>query len=101
MKRRNFIQNMSMGAAALYANKLFTGRGDSKSLAVQLYTVREAVAKNLEGAVGTTCRPWAIRASSFMDITELFSERRQVNSKPSSPIQESTCLAPITLRVLV
>jgi len=51
MKRRNFIQNMSMGAAALYANKLFTGFGDSKSLAVQLYTVREAVAKNLEGAL--------------------------------------------------
>ena len=51
MKRRNFIQNMSMGAAALYANKLFTGFGDSKSLAVQLYTVREPVAKNLEGAL--------------------------------------------------
>jgi len=40
-----------MGAAALYANKLFTGFGDSKSLAVQLYTVREPVAKNLEGAL--------------------------------------------------
>jgi len=40
-----------MGAAALYANKLFTGLGDSKSLAVQLYTVREAVAKNLEAAL--------------------------------------------------
>jgi sugar phosphate isomerase/epimerase len=51
MKRRNFIQNMSMGAAALYANKLFTGFDDRKSLAVQLYTVREAVAKNLEGAL--------------------------------------------------
>jgi sugar phosphate isomerase/epimerase len=51
MKRRNFIQNISMGAATLYANKLFTGFADSKSLAVQLYTVREAVAKNLEGAL--------------------------------------------------
>lgn len=51
MKRRNFIQNMSMGAAALYANKLFSGPGDSKPLAVQLYTVREAVAKNLESAL--------------------------------------------------
>jgi sugar phosphate isomerase/epimerase len=51
MKRRNFIQNVSMGAAALYANKLFTGPGDSQSLAVQLYTVREAVAKNLESAL--------------------------------------------------
>ncbi len=40
-----------MSAAALYANKLFTGLGDNKSLAVQLYTVREAVAKNLEGAL--------------------------------------------------
>ena len=51
MKRRNFIQNMSMGVAALYTNKLFTGPGESKSLAVQLYTIREAVAKNLEGAL--------------------------------------------------
>ena len=51
MKRRNFLQNVSMGAAVLYANKLFTGPGDSKPLAVQLYTVREAVAKNLEGAL--------------------------------------------------
>lgn len=51
MKRRNFIQNVSMGTAALYANKLFTGLADSKSLAVQLYTVREAVAKNLEGTL--------------------------------------------------
>ena len=45
MKRRNFMQNMSMAAAALYANKLLAGLGDTKSLAVQLYTVREAVAK--------------------------------------------------------
>ena len=51
MKRRNFLQNMSMGAAAVYANKLFTGIGDSKTLAVQLYTVRDAVGKNLEGAL--------------------------------------------------
>ena len=51
MKRRNFMQHMSMGVAALYANKLFAGPGDTKSLAVQLYTVREAVAKNLEGAL--------------------------------------------------
>src|SRR6187397_2001152 len=51
MKRRNFIQNVSMGTAALFANKLFTGLADSKSLAVQLYTVREAVAKNLEAAL--------------------------------------------------
>jgi len=54
MKRRNFLQNMSMSAAALYANKLFTGLGDNKSLAVQLYTVREAVAKN-------SLPVWAIR----------------------------------------
>jgi len=51
MKRRNFIQNMSIGAAALYTNKLLTGLGENKSLAVQLYTVREAVAKNLEGTL--------------------------------------------------
>ena len=51
MKRRNFMQNMSMAAAALYANKLLAGLGDTKSLAVQLYTVREAVAKNLEATL--------------------------------------------------
>ena len=51
MKRRNFMQNISMATAALYANKLLAGLGDTKSLAVQLYTVREAVAKNLEGTL--------------------------------------------------
>ena len=40
-----------MGAAALYANKLFAGLGDSESLNVQLYTVRDAVGKNLQGAL--------------------------------------------------
>ena len=51
MKRRAFIQNLSIGAAGLYANKFYTKFVDSKSLAVQLYTIREAVSKNLEGAL--------------------------------------------------
>ena len=51
MKRRAFIQNLSIGAAGLYANKFYSSFVDSKSLGVQLYTVRDAVSKNLEGAL--------------------------------------------------
>lgn len=51
MKRRQFIQNVSLGAAALYSNNLFADVSKKKSLAVQLYTVRESVAKNLESTL--------------------------------------------------
>jgi len=51
MKRRNFIQNLSIGAATLYANKLLPNISKDKTLAVQLYTVRDAVSKNLEGTL--------------------------------------------------
>ncbi|TAL42311.1 MAG: sugar phosphate isomerase/epimerase [Chitinophagaceae bacterium] len=51
MKRRHFIQNLSLGAAGLYANKLFADQIKKKSLNVQLYTIRDAVSKNLEGAL--------------------------------------------------
>ena len=42
---------MSMGAASLYASKLFAEEIKKRSLSVQLYTVRDAVSKNLEGAL--------------------------------------------------
>lgn len=51
MKRRHFLQSLSMGAAGLYANKLFANQVKNKSLNVQLYTIRDAVSKNLEGAL--------------------------------------------------
>jgi sugar phosphate isomerase/epimerase len=51
MKRRQFLQNLSFGAAALYANKLFPIAGETKTLAVQLYTVRESVGKGLESTL--------------------------------------------------
>jgi sugar phosphate isomerase/epimerase len=51
MKRRHFIQNLSFGAAALYANKLLPNISKDKTLNVQLYTVRDAVSKNLEGTL--------------------------------------------------
>jgi len=51
MKRRHFIQNLSLGAAALYANKLLNSVVFTDSLALQLYTVREAVSKDLEGTL--------------------------------------------------
>ena len=51
MKRRHFIQTVSMGAAALYANKLFNDGTKTKTLALQLYTVRDAVSKDLEGTL--------------------------------------------------
>jgi sugar phosphate isomerase/epimerase len=51
MKRRHFIQNLSLGAVALYANKLLPNISKDKTLNVQLYTVRDAVSKNLEGTL--------------------------------------------------
>jgi sugar phosphate isomerase/epimerase len=51
MKRRHFIHNLSLGAAGLYMNKLFAGQIKKKALNVQLYTVRDAVSKNLEGTL--------------------------------------------------
>ena len=51
MKRRHFIQTLSFGAAALYANKLLTKEIPANSLALQLYTVRDAVSKDLEGTL--------------------------------------------------
>jgi sugar phosphate isomerase/epimerase len=51
MKRKHFIQYLSLGAAGLYMNKLFADQIKKKSLNVQLYTVRDAVSKNLEGTL--------------------------------------------------
>ena len=51
MKRRHFIQNLSLGAAGLYMSPLLADQFKKKSLNVQLYTVRDAVSKNLEGTL--------------------------------------------------
>jgi sugar phosphate isomerase/epimerase len=51
MKRRVFLQNLSIGAAALYTNSLFANEPKKKTLGVQLYTIRDAVSKNLEGSL--------------------------------------------------
>jgi len=51
MKRRHFIQNLSFGAAGLYMSPLLANQFKKKSLNVQLYTVRDAVSKNLEGTL--------------------------------------------------
>ena len=51
MKRRHFIQTLSFGAAGLYMSPLLADQFKKKSLNVQLYTVRDAVSKNLEGTL--------------------------------------------------
>lgn len=51
MKRRHFLQSVTLGAAGLYTNHLFADFSKKKSLGVQLYSVRDAVSKNLEGAL--------------------------------------------------
>jgi len=45
------LQSVSMGVAGLYTTKLFAQNGKTKSLGVQLYTIRDAVAKDLEGSL--------------------------------------------------
>jgi len=51
MKRRHFIQNLSLGVAGLYMSPLLADQFKKKSLNVQLYTDRDAVSKNLEGTL--------------------------------------------------
>jgi sugar phosphate isomerase/epimerase len=52
MKRRHFVQTLTLGAAALQFNWLFAGGANNKNqLGVQLYTIRDAVAKDLEGSL--------------------------------------------------
>jgi sugar phosphate isomerase/epimerase len=51
MKRRYFLQNLSLGVAALYMNGCAGGSAVTNPLALQLYTVRDAVAKDLEGTL--------------------------------------------------
>jgi hypothetical protein len=51
MKRRVFIKNVSLGVSGLYANQNIRTRISQGSMGVQLYSVRDAVSKNLEGAL--------------------------------------------------
>lgn len=51
MERRHFLQALGLGAAGLYTKDLFGGVSKAKSMALQLYTVRDAVAKDLEGTL--------------------------------------------------
>jgi sugar phosphate isomerase/epimerase len=51
MKRRHFLQSLSVGAAGLYGSNLFASQVNDKSLGVQLYTIRNAVAKDLQGSL--------------------------------------------------
>lgn len=51
MKRKQFLQTVSIGAAGLYANQLFANPPKDKSLGVQLYTIRDSVSKDLEGSL--------------------------------------------------
>jgi sugar phosphate isomerase/epimerase len=52
MERRHFIQTVSLATLGLYANGLAAKSIEGKKdLAIQLYTIRDAVAKDLEGAL--------------------------------------------------
>ena len=52
MQRRHFLQSISLAAAGLYTSNLLAADfAKKKSLGVQLYSVRDAVSKNLEGAL--------------------------------------------------
>ena len=54
MQRRNFLKNLAIGtagAAGLSATALWAKTGKQKALGVQLFSIRDAIAKNLEGAL--------------------------------------------------
>ncbi len=51
MERRKFLQGLTLSAAGLYTSPLLAKSVNIGPLAVQLYTVRDAVAKDLEGSL--------------------------------------------------
>ncbi|WP_341840679.1 sugar phosphate isomerase/epimerase [Chitinophaga caseinilytica] len=51
MQRRNFIKSLAIGAAGLSTSSLWASPSASKKLGIQLYTVRDAVAKDLPGTL--------------------------------------------------
>ncbi|MEZ4829827.1 MAG: sugar phosphate isomerase/epimerase [Bacteroidia bacterium] len=51
MKRRHFIKTVGLGAASLSAIDVFANTAKKKSMAIQLFTVRDLVAKDLEGTL--------------------------------------------------
>lgn len=51
MKRRSFIGALSIGAVGLASGQLWKETAASKKMALQLYSVRDAVAKNLEATL--------------------------------------------------
>ena len=51
MKRRQFIQTLSLGTAGLYTNHLIAGDYSKEPLGLQLYTIRDAIKKDLEGSL--------------------------------------------------
>jgi sugar phosphate isomerase/epimerase len=51
MKRRQFIQTLSLGTAGLYTNHLIAGDYFKEPLGLQLYTIRNAISKDLEGSL--------------------------------------------------
>lgn len=51
MERRDFIKTLGIGAASLSTVDLFAAGKKSKSLGLQLFSVREFVAKDLEGTL--------------------------------------------------
>jgi sugar phosphate isomerase/epimerase len=51
MQRRNFLELLAAGTLGVYAAPLLGNDAKSKKLALQLYSVRDAVAKDLEGTL--------------------------------------------------
>lgn len=51
MERRKFLKGLGLGVAGLYAKPLLANTLNIGPLAVQLYTIRDAVAKDLEGSL--------------------------------------------------
>ncbi len=51
MERRRFIQSMSLATAGIYINGISAATEKSKILGLQLYSIRDAIAKNLESSL--------------------------------------------------
>ena len=51
MERRRFIQSISLATAGIYINGISAANKKSEPLSVQLYSIRDAISKNLESSL--------------------------------------------------
>lgn len=79
MEIKEFIKLSSLGFLGLYSCGISSLANSDRPLAIQLYTIRDAVSQNLEKALEKLAA-LAIKSLKFTAITELSLEKAKTNS---------------------